>query len=66
MQITLNGEKINISDKMTIANLLTEFALSAQKVAVELNQEIIPIEDYKLTILKENDYIEIVEFVGGG
>lgn len=66
MQITLNGEKINISDKMTIANLLTEFALSAQKVAVELNQKIIPIEDYKLTILKENDYIEIVEFVGGG
>ncbi len=66
MQITLNGEKINISDKMTIANLLTEFALSAQKVAVELNQEIIPIEDYKLTILKEKDYIEIVEFVGGG
>ncbi|MFZ8865103.1 MAG: sulfur carrier protein ThiS [Rickettsiales bacterium] len=66
MQITLNGEKINISDKMTIANLLTEFALSAQKVAVELNQEIIPIEDYKLTILKENDHIEIVEFVGGG
>ena len=66
MQITLNGEEINISDKMTIANLLTEFALSAQKVAVELNQEIIPIEDYKLTILKENDHIEIVEFVGGG
>ncbi|MBT4878638.1 MAG: sulfur carrier protein ThiS [Alphaproteobacteria bacterium] len=66
MQITLNGERVKISANLNITNLLAKYELSENKVAIELNREIIPISDYHHTILQENDQVEIVEFVGGG
>ena len=40
--------------------------LSKNKIAVEINGEIIPKKDYETVQIKENDVIEVVSFVGGG
>ncbi|MEK6679992.1 MAG: sulfur carrier protein ThiS [Nitrospirota bacterium] len=66
MQIIINGEKKIIDNNTTLAALLKELAIDAQRVAVELNRNIINKTDYSKTILKENDLLEIVSFIGGG
>ena len=66
MQITINGEKKTIDNNTTLAALLNELNIDAQRVAVELNRNIINKSDYSKTILKENDSLEIVSFIGGG
>ena len=66
MNIVLNGEKINIADSLNVMGLIDLYELPASKVAVERNLEIVPKSAYVTTMLKENDKIEIVHFIGGG
>ena len=67
MEIILNGENTILKNNIdNIAKLVSYYDLSPQKVAIELNRQIIPREDYPLTHLKSGDIIELVEFVGGG
>ena len=66
MNIVLNGEEINIADNLNVMGLIELYELSASKVAVERNLEIVPKSAYVTTMLKENDKIEIVHFIGGG
>lgn len=62
---TVNGEKADCVGK-TIAQLLEDMNYERQRVAVELNGEILPKAEYDSTAVKENDCIEVVSFVGGG
>ncbi|EJW21835.1 thiamine biosynthesis protein ThiS [alpha proteobacterium IMCC14465] len=66
MNIVLNGEEILIADNLNVSGLIDFFDLPASKVAVERNLEIVPKSAYVTTMLKENDRIEIVHFIGGG
>jgi thiamine biosynthesis protein ThiS len=66
MKIVLNGEEINIADNFNVMGLIELYELPASKVAVERNLEIVPKSAYVTTMLKENDKIEIVHFIGGG
>ena len=66
MNIVLNGEEINIADSLNVMGLIDLYELPASKVAVERNLEIIPKSAYETTMLKENDKVEIVHFIGGG
>ena len=66
MNIVLNGEKINIADSLNVMGLIELYELPASKVAVERNLEIVTKSAYVTTMLKENDKIEIVHFIGGG
>ncbi|MEC7629133.1 MAG: sulfur carrier protein ThiS [Pseudomonadota bacterium] len=66
MNIVLNGEKINIADSLNVMGLIDLYELPASKVAVERNLEIVPKSAYVTTMLKENDKVEIVHFIGGG
>ena len=66
MNIVLNGEEINIADSLNVMGLIDLYELPASKVAVERNLEIIPKSAYVTTMLKENDKVEIVHFIGGG
>lgn len=66
MNIVLNGEEINIPDRLSILGLIDLYELPASKVAVERNLEIVPKSAYVTTMLKENDTVEIVHFIGGG
>ena len=63
--IICNGEEKKVTAQ-NIEQLLTELNLGEKKVAVELNQEIIPRDNYSNTKVSEGDSIEIVHFVGGG
>ena len=66
MQIVLNGENTMLDSNVTVLDLVKKYDLSPQKVAVELNLEIISRDEYEDYNLSEGDRVEIVEFVGGG
>lgn len=65
MQLTINGELREVAPG-SVTNLLQQLDIDPQRVAVELNQEILPKAAYDATTLKDNDSLEIVQFVGGG
>jgi len=65
-KIQLNGKKIVIKSKFSLFDLLKKYKLSNKKVAIEHNGIIIPKSNYKKKLLKDNDKIEIVHFIGGG
>lgn len=63
--IRINGvdiDKIEIS----LMQYLEENSISPQRIAVELNEEILLKANYAATVLKDGDVVEIVNFVGGG
>ncbi len=65
-QIQFNGKSESIKSS-NISELLLEFGLSNEKkIAVEVNQSIVSRPNYESTLLKPNDQVEIVHFVGGG
>ncbi len=63
--VKVNGEMIDAAGK-NIAALLDEMNCMSGRVAVELNEEIVPKSTYDEIILKDGDSVEIVRFVGGG
>ena len=65
-KIQLNGKKVMISSNYSLSDLLKKYNLLNRKVAIEHNGIIIPKEDFKKKLLKNNDKVEIVHFIGGG
>ena len=65
-KIQLNGKKVLIKSKFSIYDLLIKHKLNTKKIAIEYNGEIIPKARFKSKLLKNNDKIEIVHFIGGG
>lgn len=66
MNVLINGENRQISEHTTVEQLLTELQLTGKKIALELNKEILPFNQFSQTILQENDRLEIVHAIGGG
>lgn len=66
MQIVLNGETRVFSNSISIIELLEALKVDRNRVAVEVNLNIIPRRLHGETTLKENDKVEVVTFVGGG
>ncbi len=66
INVTVNGEEREISEKITLAELIQILELPSERVAVELNREVVRRANWQNTQLNENDQIEIVHFVGGG
>jgi sulfur carrier protein len=64
--ILLNGERREWLRDQSIEHLLQDLALDARVVAVELNRLVVKRGRYADTIVRENDEVEIVSFVGGG
>lgn len=62
--ITVNGEKLDFSG--TVTGLLEFLGYSEKRVAVELNENIVPKAEYENTSVSDGDKLEIVRFVGGG
>ena len=65
-KIQLNGKKITINSKVTIYDLLKKFKLNNKKIAIEYNGIIVPKIKFKKKILRNNDKLEVVHFIGGG
>ncbi len=69
MKLQINGEARNfdaLPTPFTLAALLELLTMKADRVAVELNLEIVPRDRWTTTQLHEGDKLEIVHFVGGG
>ncbi len=66
MKITLNGDFIEIATGMNLARLIDLRKLPKQRIVVECNGEIVKSEDWAHRVLKPQDCLEIVTFVGGG
>lgn len=66
MRIVLNGEPAETADGATVETLLLQLGISRERVAVELNADIVPKAGYEKQLLADDDKIEIVHFVGGG
>ncbi len=63
--VKINGEMLD-KDGMTVTAVLADMGTGAQRVAVELNENIVPKAAYDSTVLKDGDVVEVVRFVGGG
>ena len=66
MKITINGEIKELEGEVSLDRLLELFSLPSQRVAVELNREVVRKKDWENVVVKDADKIEIVHFVGGG
>ncbi len=66
MNITLNSEKRDVPDGLTVRGLLEHLKIQTEKVAVERNLEIVRKSAYDATVLKEGDSLEVVSFMAGG
>ena len=66
MQIQVNGERHELRDESLLSDLLKELSLAPERVAVELNSQVVRRKEWPNTILRDGDRVEIVHFVGGG
>ena len=66
MQIVLNGEKTEQKEGLSLAGLLSQLGIGLERVAVEVNLDIVPKAGYDTQLLADGDKVEIVHFVGGG
>lgn len=66
MTLTLNGEKKELKDGLTVTGLLDALKIDPARVAVEVNLAIIKKDAYESHLLHNGDEVEIVSFVGGG
>jgi sulfur carrier protein len=66
MTITVNGERREVPEDLTVAALLEHLGMSANRVAIERNLDILPRARWQETRVQANDSFEIVQFVGGG
>lgn len=66
MRVHVNGDSTEVTGGTTLADLITQLDLPAPRIAIELNREVVRRSDWGSTMLKDEDRIEIVHFVGGG
>jgi len=66
MTITLNGDRYDIPEPVTVTALLESLSIDVRRVAVEHNLVILKRTAFGDTLVREGDNVEIVNFVGGG
>ncbi len=66
IEITLNGERAEIPEGLTLRTMVEHLKLPGELIAIEHNLQIVKRKDWASTKVKEGDTIEIVHFVGGG
>jgi sulfur carrier protein len=66
IEVEINGEKRAVQSDATIAALLSELGIAAERIAVERNGRIVRRGEHGATVVAAGDRIEIVTLVGGG
>lgn len=66
MQIQLNGEPHALDREQSVAELVESLGLGGRRIAVELNEDIVPRSLHTETLLSDGDSVEIVHAIGGG
>lgn len=67
MRITANGNGVTLEKELTVRELLTELKVETPEyVTVQLNDDILLTADFETTLVKDNDVVEFLYFMGGG
>jgi sulfur carrier protein len=66
MNIQLNGNIQQFDEHLTAAQLVEKLGLQGRRIAMEVNQEIVPRSQFETFNFHENDKVEIIHAVGGG
>lgn len=66
MNIVLNGEQRGLEDTLTLLGLIDRLELSGKRLAVEVNEEVVPRSLHSGYRLRDGDRVEIVHAIGGG
>lgn len=66
INVIVNGEKVIVPDNINLSELLKHLELPSERIAVELNREVVRRLNWEKIAVAENDKLEIVHFVGGG
>jgi sulfur carrier protein len=66
MKLQINGEPRDFDSPLSLAALVQHLGMKQDRVAIELNRNIAPRDQWPETQLAEGDQLEIVQFVGGG
>jgi sulfur carrier protein len=66
MQLFINGNEQSFDDQLTLAQLIEQLGMKGDRVAAEVNREIVSRTRWAETALHDGDRLEIVHFVGGG
>src|SRR5262249_61641829 len=66
IDITINGERKSIPERLTLADLLEQIGFDRRRIAVEVNREVVPLPRHAEHSLQRGDAVEIVTLVGGG
>ena len=66
MNLTINGENRSLAPVESLHALVEQLGMKSDRVAIELNREIVPRDQWAQTPIRDGDRLEIVHFVGGG
>ena len=66
MQIQVNGEAMDLSDGATVSDLIQQMALDGRRLAVEVNEDIVPRSEHRSFTFSDGDRVEVVHAIGGG
>jgi len=66
MRVLVNGETKEIPNEVNLSELLKNLSLPSERIAIELNKEVIRKRDWENVKVADADKIEIIHFVGGG
>ena len=66
MRIFINGETKEIANELNLNELLKHFSLPEERVAIELNKEVVRKKDWENIKIADGDRLEVIHFVGGG
>lgn len=66
MQVQVNGDSMELPDEATVAVLIDRLALAGKRLAVEVNEDIVPRSQHAEFTLSEGDRVEVVHAIGGG
>ena len=66
MKILVNGEKISLPEDSSIEGLIVHLGYQNKRIAIEINESIIPKSNHSTFLLQDLDKVEIINAVGGG
>jgi thiamine biosynthesis protein ThiS len=66
LKLRINGDELDVVDNLSVTELVKHLKLTPERIAIELNQRVIRRTDWHSIVLKDEDRLEIVHFVGGG
>lgn len=66
MEIIINGEVKSVQEHLTAMQLLKDLGIAEKKLALEVNQEVVPRSMLAKHFLQAGDTIEIIHAIGGG